>query len=109
MSSAERNASNVRVPKKASRMIRNAQASETISSVRATEQFLSVRTSLAVLSGRTVACVRLAAIFAVAERAIRIVAELHNRSLRQGAMCRSCLTLGAYVPINQVPMVYEPD
>jgi hypothetical protein len=42
MPSAERNASNVRVPKKASRIIKNAQASETMSSVRATEQLRSV-------------------------------------------------------------------
>jgi hypothetical protein len=43
MPSAERKASNVCVPKNASRMIRNAHASETMSSVRATEQFRSRR------------------------------------------------------------------
>src|ERR1700735_429997 len=43
MPSAERKPSNVRVPKNASRMIKNAQASETMSSVRATEQLRSQR------------------------------------------------------------------
>src|SRR5258708_4991956 len=43
MPSAERKASNVCVPKNASRMIRNAHESETMSSVRATEQFRSRR------------------------------------------------------------------
>src|SRR5215212_5729203 len=45
MPSAERKASNVCAPKKASRIIRNAHESETMSSVRATEQFRSRRST----------------------------------------------------------------
>src|SRR5262245_24571544 len=77
MPSAERKPSNVRVPKNASRMIKNAQASETISSVRATEQLRSRRAvgaAAASLCGAVDQSSTAGRAFVVATRAVAVLA-----------------------------------
>src|ERR1019366_1042747 len=110
MSSAERNASKVRVPKKASRMMRNAQASETMSSVRATEQFRSPRAGLAVPGGRTAAAAGPGLILAVAARAIRFVFGWQDRAMRRGARESSWFSLrGHSVERSRQTILHQPD
>jgi len=85
MSRAERNPSNVRVPKKASRMIRNAQASETISRVRATEQFRSPRAEFGSFAGCSATVgldVSVVIILAVAARVITTASVLRDGAER---------------------------
>src|SRR5713101_6259826 len=85
----QRGASNVRVLKKASRIMRNAQASETISRVRATEQFRSPRTGLASFARCGVTAMegaRPGAILAVGERAITVASVPRDRAMRPSAM-----------------------
>src|SRR5487761_2077755 len=110
MSRAERNASNVRVPKKASRMMRNAQASETMSSVRATEQFRSPPSGLAARCGRTAAATGRGPILAVAERAITLVFGLRDLAVRRGARESSLFSLfGHGVPVSARAILHQPD